>query len=545
MSPDEFKRLSGNGSIVSAALILGASSLLSRIIGLIRERVFTTTFGAGDTFDAFVAAFRVPDLIFNLIVLGALSAAFIPLFTDKLVKGRKGGQSQAFDFAVSLFNLIVIGVGVLSALYALFASNIVPLIAPGFTGEKLELTIQLSRIMALQPIFLSISFIFSGILNSFKRFAVYAIAPVLYNLGIIFGVVYLVPMMGVAGLGWGVVLGVVLHLLVQLPSALRVGFRWRPLLISSPEDFRQLWRLMLPRVFGLAAQQLNLVVVTILGSGLLAGSITAFHLANNIYHLPIGIFGIAFAQAAFPTMAEQVARKQTAEFRHTVTRSFRYIMFFVIPISAFLFLLRAQSVRVLFGDGAFDWEDTILTFETLKFLIISIFAQATIPLLTRAFYAKQNTRTPVMVAILSMVVNVVLALYLSPLLGVQGLALAFSIASIVQLVALLGMLHWNLHGFDDWQVISSLSKIVLAAIISAAVVQLLKYPVAAVVDMQRFWGIFVQLIITSTGGAVMYIWLCWMMKCDEILVVNKYLPRSLRVKFVGGTDTPRFGEVPE
>ncbi|MEX1112498.1 MAG: murein biosynthesis integral membrane protein MurJ [Candidatus Andersenbacteria bacterium] len=545
MSPDQYKRLTGNGSIVSAALIVGASSLLSRIIGLIRERVFTTTFGAGDTFDAFVAAFRIPDLIFNLIVLGALSAAFIPLFTDKLVNGKKGRQSSAFDFAISLFNLIVLGVGVLSVIYALFAPQIVPLIAPGFEGEKLALTIRLSRIMALQPILLSVSFIFSGILNSFKRFVAYAIAPVVYNLGIIFGAVYLVPLMGIMGLGWGVVLGGALHLIVQLPSALRVGFRWKPLLISSYDDFTQLWHMMLPRVFGLAAQQLNLLVVTILGSGLLAGSITAFHLANNIYHLPIGIFGIAFAQAAFPTMAEQVSRKKRAAFKQTVTRSFRYILFFVIPISAFLFLLRAQTVRVLFGDGAFDWEDTILTFETLKFLVISIFAQATIPLLTRAFYAERNTRTPVIIAIVAMVVNVVLALALSPIMGVQGLALAFSLASIVQLVSLLGMLHWRLHGFDDGQIIRSLAKIVLATIVSAAILQLLKYPIAMVVDMQRFWGVFMQLVITLTGGGAMYVWLCWLMQCDEILAVNKYLPRKWRVNSVGGTDTPRFGEVPE
>ena len=291
-----------NGSIVPAALILGVSSLVSRAVGLVRERVFTTTFGAGDTFDAFVAAFRIPDLVFNLVVIGALSAAFIPLFTEKIVEG-KAGVRKAFDFATSVLNVMLVAVSVLMLIYAIFADQIVPLITPGFTGEKLRMTVVLSRVMALQPIFLTVSFVFSGVLNSFKRFVAYALAPIVYNVGIIIGAVVLVPVFGIAGLGWGVVLGGALHMLIQLPSALAIGFRWQSGLSWSSVDVKKLWRMVLPRIFGLAAQQINLLVVTIIGSTLLAGSITAFHLANNIQSLPIGVFGIAFAQAAFPTLA--------------------------------------------------------------------------------------------------------------------------------------------------------------------------------------------------------------------------------------------------
>jgi len=533
-----------NGSLISAALIVGTASLLSRLVGLVRERVFTTSFGAGDTFDAFVAAFRIPDLIFNLIVIGALSAAFIPLFTEKLVSGDgKEGSDHAFAFAGSVLNIMLAAVGVLSVLYFLFAGSLMPVIAPGFTGEKLELTIRLSRIMALQPALLAVSFVFSGVLNSFKRFIAYALAPILYNIGIILGVLVLVPIMGISGLAWGVVLGAALHTLVQLPSMLAVGWRWRPVLVSQWSDIRRLWRMMVPRVFGLAAQQVNLLVVTVLGSGLLAGSITAFHLANNIQYIPIGIFGIAFSQAAFPTLAEQVARGQKDQFRHTLTRTFRYILFFVIPISAFFFLLRAQIVRVLFGDGAFDWEDTILTFETFGYLIISIFAQATIPLLTRAFYAQHDTKTPLFVSVISMVLNVGLAFYLSPIYGVQGLALAFSVSAIVHLILLLGALHWQMHGFDDRKVIISLSRIVLATIVASVVVQLLKYPVAQIVNMQKFWGVFTQLIVTASAGIGVYLVVAWLLKSDEISALKKYLPR--RFTPLSSTDTPRFSEIPE
>lgn len=542
----------GNGTVIPAALILGASSLASRIVGLIRERVFTTTFGAGDTFDAFVAAFRVPDLIFNLIVIGALSAAFIPLFTEKLVnngsptspKGLRGVNAQdAFKFANSILNMMVVAVGLLMIIFVLLADEIVPLITPGFSGEKLELTIMLSRVMALQPILLAVSFVFSGVLNSFKRFVAYALAPVLYNVGIIFGVLVLVPKFGVAGIGWGVVLGAALHMLVQLPSVVKAGWRWQPLFNWQSGEIKTLWRMMIPRVFGLAAQQVNLLVVTIIGSSLLAGSISAFHLANNVAALPIGIFGLAFAQAAFPTLAEQMARKQKGEFAGTLTRTFRYILFFVIPVSVWFFLLRAQIIRVLFGDGAFDWEDTILTFETFGWLIVSIFAQATVPLLARAFYVQQDTKTPVVISTLSIVVNIILAVWLAPTLGVQGLALAFSAAAILNLVLLLGTLHWQLHGFDDKRVILSAFKIAVAAIAAGLVLQLLKYPVAAVVDMQRFWGVAVQLAVSAGGGVVTYLALCWLLRCEELRAIRRYLPRRLLPP--SSTETPRFGGLPE
>lgn len=529
-----------NGQLIPAALILGVASLVSRVVGLVRERVLTTTFGAGDVFDAFVAAFRVPDLIFNLIVLGALSAAFIPLFTEKLVLGKRG-EKDAFIFATSVLNAVLIVVGVMSLVYIVFADSLVMLITPGFEGEKLELTIALSKVMALQPILLSISFVFSGMLNSYKRFLVYALAPIFYNLGIIMGVTVFVPRVGIIGLAWGVVFGAMLHMLIQLPSVISVGFRWRPVLQWASSDFKKLWKMMIPRMVGLAAMQVNLLTVTIIGSTLLTGSIAVFHLANNVQFLPVGIFGIAFAQAAFPTLAEQVARKRKKDFKSTVTKTFRYIMFFVVPVSLYFFLLRAQLIRVLFGDGAFDWEDTILTLETFGWLVVSVFAQATIPLLARAFYVQQNTKTPVIISVISMIVNIVLALILAPSMGVQGLALAFSVSAIINLTLLLGVLHWQLKGFDDRVVLLSLLRIVVASLIGGVIVQVLKYPVAMIVDMRRFWGVFIQLFIAGGGGLLVYTVVAWLLGSEEVVAIKKYLPRKPKLEELpSGTDTPRF-----
>lgn len=522
--------------LISAALILSSATFVSAAVGLVRERTLTATFGAGDVFDAFVAALRIPDFIFNLVVLGALSASFIPLFTASLVKNKS--PEAAFRFSLSVLNFLLLVIVSLSVVYFLVAPWLVPIITPGFSGSKLELTISLSRIMALQPILLSISFVFSGILNSFKRFIVYALAPILYNTGIIGGVLLLYPRVGEVGLAWGVVLGAALHLLVQVPSILAVGWRWRPVLDLASTRFRAMWRMMLPRTFGLAAQQINLLLVTIIGSRLAAGSIAIFHLANNVQYLPVSIFGLAFAQAAFPTLAEQAAGREWKSFRDTLSRAFRYILFFVIPVSVFFFLLRAQLIRVLFGAGRFDWDDTILTFSTFGWMIFSIFAQATIPLLTRAFYVQEDTKTPVIISLISVGVNIGLASWLGPRFGVEGLAVAFSVAAIVNVLLLLGRLHWQLGGFNDREVLSSLWRIALAAIIAGLILQGLKYPVAAVVNMQRFWGVFLQLIVAGGGGTAAFVGLCWLLRCEEVRALYRYVPR--RWKPLPTIETTRF-----
>ncbi len=533
-----------NGRIVPAAILLGVASLASRLMGLIRERVLTATFGAGDVFDAFVAAFRIPDLVFNLVVVGALSAAFIPLFTKKIY-GKKRDEEEAFEFALAVFNSVILVVIALSLVYVIAAPQVMKLVAPGFSGEKYLLAVKLSRIMAWQPVLLGASFVLSGVLNSYKKFFVYALAPILYNVGIIFGVMVLVPVMGVKGLGWGVVLGAALHMLVQLPSAVNLGFRWRPSFKWSVGDLRVMWRMMLPRVVGMAATQVNMITVTVIGSGLVAGSIAAFHLANNVQYLPVGIFGISFAQAAFPTLAEYVAKGDKKAFKSTITRSFRYIMFLVVPTSLFLFLLRAQIVRVLFGAGAFDWEDTILTYQTFGWLIISVFAQAAVPLLARSFYVNHDTKTPVIASVISMVVNVFMAVMLAPSMGVQGLALAFSISAIVNLLILLGVLHWRLDGLDDWVVIRSMLRVTAATVVAGVAVQYLKYPVSYFVDMQRLWGVFTQLTVAFAGGVCVYIMLTWLMGSEELALLKKYMPRKATIDIKAGTETSRFGGVPE
>ena len=399
-------------SITVAALLIALSSLVSRFLGIFRDRILAGEFGAGDTLDVYYAAFRIPDFIFNLLVLGALSAGFIPIFTS-LIKSRSKGEpnkskfseikkifskhDDGWELANNVLNLLVISLVVLSGLGIIFAPWIIKMIAPGFGPEKQLLTVGLTRIMFLSPIFLSISSVFGGILQSYKRFFVYSLSPIMYNIGIIIGALYFVPQWGIYGLAWGVVFGALLHLLIQVPTVYLLGYRYRPRIDFHNKHLRKIGIMMIPRTMSLAITQVNLLVITVIASTLASGSLAIFNFANNLQSFPIGIFGISFAVAAFPTLAAVAfdRKKLVYNFSHI----FRQILFFIIPATIFLYALRAQIIRVILGTGQFDWEDTILTINTLGFFTISLFAQATIPLLVRVYFARQNSKTPFIIGL--------------------------------------------------------------------------------------------------------------------------------------------------
>ncbi|HBP00694.1 MAG TPA: murein biosynthesis integral membrane protein MurJ, partial [Candidatus Moranbacteria bacterium] len=387
-------------SIAAAAFIISLAGVASRLLGLVRDRILASTFGAGDILDAYYAAFRVPDLVYNLLILGALSAAFIPVFTQLISKDK---EEEAWDLASGVLNLQIIIMGILVVLLAINAPFVMQAITPGFGEEKMQLTVLLTRIMFLSPLILGISGIFGGVLVSMKKFFIYSLAPIMYNIGIIFGAVFLVRFMGPVGLAWGVVLGALLHMLIQYPAVKLSGFKFHLMPAKSlrNKDVIRVIHLMVPRMLGVAVNQINFLVITIFASTLAAGSLAVFTFANNIQSTPLGLFGVSFAIAVFPTLSAYYAKEEKAKFAHAFSRTFRQVLFFVIPISILIYVLRAQIVRVVLGAGNFDWEDTILTFTTLGYLTASLFAQALIPLLARSFYAIQNTKTPFYVALFS------------------------------------------------------------------------------------------------------------------------------------------------
>jgi putative peptidoglycan lipid II flippase len=527
-------------SITIAALLVALSSLVSRLLGVVRDHILAGQFGAGDTLDVYYAAFRVPDLIFNLIVLGALSAGFIPVIT-KLIKDYQcdhqslfsRSNQDAWDLTNNVISIMGVFLLVLSVIGILLAPALTALIAPGFSVGKQQLTAELTRIMFLSPFFLGISSILGGILQSFKRFFVYSLSPIFYNAGIIVGAIYFVPIWGVYGLAWGVVLGAFLHMLIQVPTVYKIGYRYVLRFNLKEKNTKIIGAMMIPRTLSLAVSQINFVVITIIASSSV-GSLTIFNLANNLQSFPIGIFGLSYAVAAFPTLSAVAfdRKKLTANF----SQIFRQILFFIVPATVILLTLRAQIVRVILGSGQFGWDDTIRTINTIGFFSISLFAQASIPLLVRIFYARQNSKTPFYIGLFCVAANVFLSLYLNKLWGVAGLALAFSIANILNFILLWIVLKIEIGEMDEIKILQSSIKFSLAALACGVAVQATKILIWPFIDMTRTWGVLTQGLMAGIFGGLVYLAFCSLLRSEELFNFWNSIKRRLSWKKVEPID---------
>jgi len=538
-------------SITIAAALVAMSSLISRLLGVIRDRILAGQFGAGATLDIYYAAFRIPDLIYNLLVLGALSAVFIPIFTG-LIKNQKigaraegnlvsaekvnkaetagGENTPAWALANNVLNWLLIGLAALSAIGIIFAPTLTRLVAPGFSAADQAATASLTRIMFLSPLFLGVSGIFGGILQSFKRFLIYSLAPIFYNLGIIVGALYFVNWWGLSGLAWGVAAGAFMHMAIQIPTVYHLGFRYRLKIVWHDLNTRLIGKMMVPRTLSLAISQINLVVITVIASGLSSGSLAVFNFANNLQSFPVGIFGISFAIAAFPALSEAAfdKKKLTENFSQTI----RQILFFVIPTTVLIVALRAQIIRVVLGTGQFDWQATILTMNALAFFSISLFAQATIPLLVRVFYARHNSATPFYLGLATVAVNVILSLILGKRMGVSGLALAYSVANILNLVLLWLWLNFSIGSLDIGNILRSVLKFSLSAVAAGGAAQITKVLVWPFIDMTTFVGVFTQLAAAAAAGGAVYIFFCYLFRSEELFGLLSSVRRHLPFKKV-------------
>ncbi|MCK4892178.1 MAG: murein biosynthesis integral membrane protein MurJ, partial [Candidatus Pacebacteria bacterium] len=349
-------------SITAAALILAVASLTSKLLGLYRDRILLGNFGLGSDLDIYYAAFRIPDFVFNIVVLGALSAGFIPVFT-KLVSQKK--KEEAFRTANAVLNLIFTVLLFLCLIGIIFTPNLINFLAIGFDADKKETTVMLTRIMFLSPIFLLLSSVTGGILQSYKRFFIYSLSPIMYNIGIIIGVIYFSRWWGLAGLAWGVALGSFMHFAIQIPIVRRLGFSYQWIIDLKDKGVRRIIKMMIPRTLTLVTVQINLIIITVIASTLAEGSLTVFNIANNLQSFPLGLFAISFAIASFPTLSALSSEENRKEFAKNLTITARQILFFIIPVSILLIVLRAQIVRVIYGTGKIGWEETILLFDVL------------------------------------------------------------------------------------------------------------------------------------------------------------------------------------
>ncbi len=505
------KKLESTFHMGQATLIIASFTLLSRLTGFARDVLLASHLGAGADSDIYFTAFRLPDLVYNLLIFGTLSVAFIPVFSEYYFKDK----SRAFDIASTVANFASLGMAALCLLAFIFAVPLTHLLAPGFPHDELIRTAAVTRIMLLSPIIFTFSIVWSSVLISLKKFLVVNIAPLLYNLGIIIGILVLYPRYGVAGLAYGVIFGALMHIGIQIPEAWRYGFSWKPRFNYSDPAVKKIGKLFLPRIVGLDNSYVNLIIVSIIGSTLASGSIAAFNYANNIQAVALGIFALSSAVAIFPVLTEYFAKGSIVDFIKTLQQTMIRVLYFVVPITILLLLLRAHVVRLLLGYGRCDWNCTIITFNALGILALGLVAQSLIPLLARAFYARHNTKTPVLISLVGMAINILLSFLFAKALGVVGIALGFVVASTVQCILLFVYLHrafaiddkvkeTELQVFSGGLVLHS-SKIVFASVLMGTTTYIFLYVVAIFVDTHTVVGIFLQASIATTAGGAIYI----------------------------------------
>ncbi len=412
------------GGLALAFAIVAFGFLGSRVLGVVRTAVIARAFGASPEMDAYQVAFKVPDLIFQVLAGATLGSAFIPVFARIY---RRESPDRAWDLASNVLNLVTAATAAICVVAFVFAPWLVPLTAPGL--ERMGRAIFLTRLMLLSPLLFSVSGMLTGILNARQRFFLPALAPMLYNVAIIVGALFLAGPLGVTGLSLGVIAGAGLHLLVQVPGLFRERMRYRFTFDWRNSAVREVGRLMGPRVIGLAAAQLNFFVTIFFASKVGGGAIANLNYAWIVATLPTALFGMALSTAVFPRLADHVAEEDLDALRDTVSRVLRIIMFLTIPAAIGLAMLRFPAVVVLFERGKFTDADAVMTASALGFYCLGIVPQAGIEIHSRGFYALGDTRTPVVLAVLAVCMNLVLSALLWKNFEHEGLAFSVSVSS--------------------------------------------------------------------------------------------------------------------
>jgi putative peptidoglycan lipid II flippase len=454
--------VSGTGSLARAGLIVSSAFLLSRILGYVRLVVIGNTFGASSDLDAFFAAFRLPDLIFQLVAAGALASALVPIVSGLLTKDER---PRAWRVVSTVINLMLIALAILSVGLFILAPVIVPFITPGFGPAQLDQTVELTRVMLLSPIFLGLGAVATSVLNADGRFAAAAMAPAVYNLAIIGGAVLLAPTLGVMGLALGVVAGSLGHLLVQVPAVARIGFHYEPGIDGADPQARKALILMAPRAVGLGVTQITFIVVTSLATTLGVGAVSDFNFAFALLQIPLGIIGVPLGTVLLPSLSRDAAVGREGAFAALLTRALRLLIYVMIPIAALGAVVRLPVVEILFGSGQISASDLDVIAVTLTGFLIGLPAHAMIAVLARAFYARQDTVTPVVAAVGAVAINCTLAVLLVGPLGLPGVALAIAIAAWAEAVVLLVILYRRLPYFA----LRGLGRVGIEAIVASAI----------------------------------------------------------------------------
>ncbi len=521
-----------------AALIIAVSSFFSFFLGALRDNLLANHL-PNQLADVYWAAFRVPDFIYGILITGGITAAFLPVFSSYFHKS----QEQAKRLFKDVFKIFFIALFFLAVIFFFLAPFLVNLTVPGFSQAQKQETANLMRIMFLSPVLLGLSAIFSSVLQYLNFFYAFALAPIFYNIGILIGILVFYPIFGLPGLAIGVIFGALMHLLVQMIPAIKAGFKPAfSFSLKEKDGLFKISKLMVPRVISSAAFQINLIITTAIASTLMAGSIKIFNLSNNLYCVPIGLIGLSFATAVFPTLSKNFVSDQKEKFLETFSDILSKIVFFTLPLSGFIFILRAQVTRLIYGTqiasgNYFGWWETRLTASSLGVLSLSLFAACLIPFLAKAFFALHNTKTPLKIALFSIALNVGLSFLFVWLLktpgifqsfsikflklenltdvSVLGLSLALSISTIFQFVFLLVGLKFKLKNLSLGKYKNIFLKMFFASLVASLAAYFCLKLIGGLLPTNKVFGLLAQTVSSGLIGGASYLFLCSSMGLKE------------------------------
>ncbi|HHY15433.1 MAG TPA: murein biosynthesis integral membrane protein MurJ [Firmicutes bacterium] len=516
--------------VAKAAGIVMSAILISRILGFVRERAVAEVFGRTGTTDVFFAAFALPDLMYQLLVGGALSSAFIPVFTQYLAKDE---EKEAWYVASIFLNITILALLAVMVFGVIFTPVLAPLVGVGFSGDQRTLLVLLMRVTFPAVFFTALSGLAMGVLNSYQSFTKPALGPILYNLGQILGAYLLGPTLGIMGMAVGTIVGAVANFSIQFPEVLRRGrVHYRTILDFKHPGIRRMGKLMLPAVIGLSIAQINIIVGQNLASTLETGSIVALRLANRLINFPLGIFAMGISTAIFPTLSRLIAQGRAEEFKSTLLFGLRVIAFITIPSAVGMAVLRVPIVRLLFESGEFTAPDTLATAHALLFYVPGLFAQAAIQVTTRGYYSLQDTVTPVKIGFASVVLNFLLSVGLLRWtgLGAGGLALAFSLSSLFNMVLALGILSKKLKGLGGAQLGTTLLKSGLASLVMGGTTSWAAKVLGVPFNLSSKLGQLGQTFGAIGLGIAVYLVLSFVLKMDETYFVLDLIRRRIKGK---------------
>ncbi len=519
-------------SILSASLVLGITFAISAVLGFLRSRFLYAEFFkcCADQLDVYNAAFRLPDLIFKLLVTGALSASFIPVFSSYLHKDK----DKAYQIASSVINILAIIFIIASVIVLIFTRPLTQLIAAGFSPVQLDLMVNLTRILLIAQVFFLISNFLTAILQVNQIFIIPALSPIIYNLCIIISIFVLAPIFGIYGVVYGAVIGAFFHLVIQIPAVKNNGFKYSFTINRHLSGVKEVFRLMVPRSLSLGLGEIENTVTLFFASSLPIGSISLLNLALQLMYLPSRIFGTTVGQASLPILSKNVAANELDNFRRTVSNILLQSLFIALPVTVLVLVERVPIVRLLFGSQNFPWTATLTTARILAFLTPAIICQAVIQILIRSFYALHNTKTPFKISFISLLTNITVSFILINFtnLGVIGLAISSTITNIIQMLGLFYSFIKIVDGFDWVQALHRLNKMLLASLSMGLSAWLsLRFLDLFVLDTTRTVALSLVFSASSLVGIIVYVFVSDLLNIKEIGDYKKYLTKFKRFVF--------------